>query len=148
VWHRHLACGVSGRLAGTRQVYHKKRFTSQALSFGGEVALQIFGRLEARRPHRQDACAPSAFILAREAGGRLVCQRIMTFLLREIVGVIAISLLLFCASCEKHPLGEMPEVQREQIDPAKAWHQATEMDSEKSSSSPTPAEFFPVKRRP
>jgi len=72
----------------------------------------------------------------------------MTFLLREIVGVIAISLLLFCASCEKHSLGEMPEVQREQVDPAKAWSQTSEMDSEKSSSSPTPAEFFPVKRRP
>jgi hypothetical protein len=38
-------------------------------------------------------------------------------------GVIALSLgaLLFCISCEKHPLGQMPEVQREQPDPAKAW---------------------------
>lgn len=38
-------------------------------------------------------------------------------------GVIALSLgaLLFCVSCEKHPIGQMPEVQREQPDPAKEW---------------------------
>ena len=30
-------------------------------------------------------------------------------------------LLLFSTSCEKHPLGQMPEVQREQPDPAKVW---------------------------
>jgi hypothetical protein len=50
-------------------------------------------------------------------------------------------------SCEKHPLGEMPEVQREEIDPAKAWSGASKTDSEKSSSSPTPAEFFPHEPR-
>ena len=27
-------------------------------------------------------------------------------------------MLLFCISCEKHPLGQMPDVQREQPDPA------------------------------
>jgi hypothetical protein len=45
----------------------------------------------------------------------------MGFLLRQ--GVIAISLgfLLFCVSCEKHPLGQVPELQREQPDPAKVW---------------------------
>jgi hypothetical protein len=66
----------------------------------------------------------------------------------KAVSVLSATAVMAICSCEKHPLGEMPEVQREQIDPAKAWHQATEMDSEKSSSSPTPAEFFPVKRRP
>jgi hypothetical protein len=59
----------------------------------------------------------------------------------------AIAMMAIC-SCEKHSLGEMPEVQREQIDPAKAWSQASEMKSEKSSSLPTPAEFFPAKTRP
>jgi hypothetical protein len=72
----------------------------------------------------------------------------MAFLLRQIGIAFMTALLIFCSSCEKHPLGEMPEVQREQVDPAKAWSQASEMDSEKSSSSPTPAEFFPAKTRP
>jgi len=71
----------------------------------------------------------------------------MAFLLRQVVVGVAAGLLLFCSSCEKHPLGEMPEVQREQVDPAKAWSQGSEMDSEKSSSSPTPTEFFPHEPR-
>jgi hypothetical protein len=72
----------------------------------------------------------------------------MAFLLRQIGIAFMTALLIFCSSCEKHPLGEIPEVQREQVDPAKAWSQASQMDSEKSSSSPTPAEFFPAKTRP
>ncbi len=76
-----------------------------------------------------------------------MCQRIMAFLLRKVVVGVATGLLLFCSSCEKHPLGEMPEVQREQIDPEKAWSHASTTDSEKSSSSPTPAEFFPHEPR-
>jgi hypothetical protein len=72
----------------------------------------------------------------------------MAFLLRQIGIAFMTALLIFCSSCEKHPLGEIPEVQREQVDPAKAWSQPSEMDSEKSSPSPTPAEFFPAKTRP
>ena len=72
-----------------------------------------------------------------------MCQRIMAFLLRQVVVGVATGLLLFCSACEKHPLGEMPEVQREQVDPAKAWSERSVMESEKSTSSPTPAEFFP-----
>jgi hypothetical protein len=69
----------------------------------------------------------------------------MAFLLRQTVIAVAIGLLFFCASCEKHPLGEIPEVQKEQIDPAKkAWSERSGMESEKSMSSPTPAEFFPT----
>jgi hypothetical protein len=64
-------------------------------------------------------------------------------------GVIAVSLsvLLVCESCEKHPLGQMPEVQREQPDPAKVWSKATEKNSEEASSSPTPAENVPHEAR-
>jgi len=53
-------------------------------------------------------------------------------------GVVALSLclFLFSTSCEKHPLGQMPEVQREQPDPAKAWSNAAEQHS----TSETPAE--------
>jgi hypothetical protein len=51
-------------------------------------------------------------------------------------GVVAVSLaiVLFSTSCEKHPLGQMPEVQREQLDPAKVW------SGEASSPSATPTE--------
>jgi len=63
-------------------------------------------------------------------------------------GVVAVSLcmLLFCISCEKHPLGQMPEVQREQPDPATtAWSEKSEM--EKSESAPTPVEAVPHEAR-
>jgi hypothetical protein len=63
----------------------------------------------------------------------------MARFLRHGVIAVALGLLLFCASCEKHPLGQMPEVQREQRDPAtRAWSERSETD--KSESSPTPAE--------
>jgi len=57
-------------------------------------------------------------------------------------GVVAVSLaiVLFSTSCEKHPLGQMPEVQREQPDPAKVWSKAGEQHAEGSSKSATPAE--------
>jgi hypothetical protein len=69
----------------------------------------------------------------------------MAFLLREVVVGVATGLLLFCSSCEKHPLGEMPEVQREQLDPAKnARSRVNVTDSDRPSPSATPAEFFPT----
>jgi len=37
--------------------------------------------------------------------------------------VFSLGALLVCISCEKHPVGQMPEVQREQPDPAKVWSQ-------------------------
>jgi hypothetical protein len=46
---------------------------------------------------------------------------------------------LFSTSCEKHPIGQMPEVQREQLDPAKVWSNPAE-HSEGHSTSETPAE--------
>ncbi len=66
----------------------------------------------------------------------------------KAVSVLSATAVMAICSCEKHSLGELPEVQREQIDPEKAWSKASEIDSEKSSSSPTPAEFFPAKTRP
>jgi hypothetical protein len=71
----------------------------------------------------------------------------MAFLLRKVVVGVATGLLLFCSSCEKHPLGQMPEVQREQVDPAKRAYGRSETEPEKPMSSPTPAEFFPAKPR-
>ncbi|PYJ38074.1 MAG: hypothetical protein DME81_06535 [Verrucomicrobia bacterium] len=91
----------------------------------------------------------TGFDLARAKDRQLVCQRIMAFLLRQVVIGVATGLLLFCSSCEKHPLGEMPEVQREQLDPAKrAYSRTSETDSDTPSPSATPAEFFPAKTRP
>jgi len=57
-------------------------------------------------------------------------------------GVVALSLciFLFSTSCEKHPVGQMPEVQREQPDPAKASSNPKEQNSEAHSTSSTPAE--------
>jgi hypothetical protein len=58
--------------------------------------------------------------------------------------VLGAAAVIAICSCEKHPLGEIPEVQREQVDPAtKSRSAVNETDSDKPSSSATPAEFFP-----
>jgi hypothetical protein len=63
----------------------------------------------------------------------------MVLFLRYGVTAVALCMLLFCISCEKHPLGQMPEVQREQSDPAtRVWSEESETD--KSEASPTPTE--------
>jgi hypothetical protein len=68
----------------------------------------------------------------------------MALFLRNGVIAVALCALLFCVSCEKHPLGQMPEVQREQIDPAtRAWSEKSETESEKPDLSPTPGEAVP-----
>jgi hypothetical protein len=43
-------------------------------------------------------------------------------------GILAVffATALFSTSCEKHPIGQMPEVQTEQPDPAKSWSNAAE----------------------
>ena len=70
----------------------------------------------------------------------------MGFFFRQGVIAVLLGMLLLCVSCEKHPLGQMPEVQREQSDPAKMnWSEKGEM--EKSESAPTPAEAVPHEDR-
>jgi hypothetical protein len=65
----------------------------------------------------------------------------MALFLRYGISAVALCMLLFCISCEKHPLGQMPEVQREQPDPAtRDWSEESKIESEKSASSPVPAE--------
>jgi hypothetical protein len=71
----------------------------------------------------------------------------MALFVRQGVIAVALSTLLFCISCEKHPLGQMPEVQREQPDPAKVWSNATKKASDESSISPSPAESVPHEAR-
>jgi hypothetical protein len=67
--------------------------------------------------------------------------------------LLGIGLIGIC-SCEKHRVGEMPEVQRENVDVEKPGGEAMEgkdkneamaPHSPKNSPSPTPAEFFPSK---
>jgi hypothetical protein len=59
--------------------------------------------------------------------------------LRQGILAVFFATALFSTSCEKHPIGQMPEVQREQPDPAKVWSDAPE-HSEGHSTSETPAE--------
>jgi hypothetical protein len=57
-------------------------------------------------------------------------------------GILAVffAMALFSTSCEKHPIGQMPDVQREQPDPAKEWSEASKKNSSESSSRPQPAD--------
>ena len=64
----------------------------------------------------------------------------MASFIRQGVVAVSLAIVLFSTSCEKHPLGQMPETQREQPDPAKVWSGATEQNSEASSPSATPNE--------
>ena len=59
----------------------------------------------------------------------------MAFFVRMGVASVSFAVLLFSTSCEKHPLGQMPEVQREQPDPAKVWSHTDNTDTKESSSS-------------
>ena len=72
----------------------------------------------------------------------------MHFGLRQIAAAISAAALIFCCSCEKHRLGEDPEVQKENIGEAKDGEQnAAAPDKtdpfESATPRPTPAEFFP-----
>jgi hypothetical protein len=64
----------------------------------------------------------------------------MGFFFRHGVIAILLGMLLFCISCEKHPVGQMPEVQREQPDPAKVWSNGAQQHPKGHSTSGTPAE--------
>jgi len=63
----------------------------------------------------------------------------MASLVRRGIITVFFAMALFSTSCEKHPIGQMPEVQREQLDPAKVWSNPAE-HSEGHSTSETPAE--------
>jgi hypothetical protein len=48
----------------------------------------------------------------------------MVSLVRQSVAAASLGILLLSTSCEMHPPGQMPDVQREQPDPAKVWSNA------------------------
>ena len=74
------------------------------------------------------------FRLALRPRWPLLSLRIMRFGSGQCASVIGVALVLLSSSWEKHHLGEITEVQKEHIDPAKAapQHQAkpAETDSE------------------
>jgi hypothetical protein len=73
--------------------------------------------------------------------------RTMHFGVREIAAAVSTVALIFCCSCEKHRLGEDPEVQKERVDVAGGQETSSEAietsPSPEASASPTPVEFFP-----
>jgi hypothetical protein len=64
----------------------------------------------------------------------------MAYFVRQGILAVFFAMALFSTSCEKHPLGQLPEVQREQPDPAKEWSNGAEQHSEEHSASEKPAE--------
>jgi hypothetical protein len=72
----------------------------------------------------------------------------MLFGVREIAAAVSTAALIFFCSCEKHHLGEDPEVQKEQvIVPGGAGENSAAANEASASpsptASPTPVEFFP-----
>ena len=71
----------------------------------------------------------------------------MHFGVREMAAAISAAALIFCCSCEKHYLGEVPEVQKEHVDEAKSGEENAAANKAEAGESPTPkrtpAEFFP-----
>jgi hypothetical protein len=100
--------------------------------------------------HEQEGETRFRFRLARAKERRLLCLRLMRFSPEKCVAIFASAFLILICSCEKHRLGEMPEVQREHVELAKATDDTVPLTEESKPSSelkatPTPAEFFPEK---
>jgi hypothetical protein len=64
----------------------------------------------------------------------------MASFIRQSILAVFVAMALFSTSCEKHPLGQLPEVQREQPDPAKFWSNPDERHSEEHSPAKADAE--------
>ena len=64
----------------------------------------------------------------------------MASFVRQGILAVFFAMALLSTSCEEHPDGQMPEVQREQPDPAKEWSNGAEQHSEGHSNSEQPAE--------
>jgi hypothetical protein len=85
-------------------------------------------------------------LLARGVKRRLVCRRVM----RLALGIAAAALLVLFCSCDKHHVGELPEVQKERVDLAAESEHAPVRSTSPSENepAPTPAEFFSPKPSP
>jgi hypothetical protein len=72
----------------------------------------------------------------------------MHFGVRQVAAAVSAAALIFFCSCEKHHLGEDPEVQKEHVDPATGAEENIAAPNkaevvESPTPKPTPAEFFP-----
>jgi hypothetical protein len=72
----------------------------------------------------------------------------MHFGVRQTTAAVSAAALIFFCSCEKHHLGEDPEVQKEHVDVPGGSEENSAAAKEVSASppataSPTPVEFFP-----
>jgi hypothetical protein len=84
------------------------------------------------------------FRLARSAHRRLLCGRVMASGFRRIAILSGTAALIFFCSCDKHSVGEFPEVQKEHVDLAQEAEAAPEGKAAPVPlTTPTPAEFFP-----
>ena len=77
----------------------------------------------------------------------------MQFWVRQAAAAFFAVALIFCSSCEKHHLGEDPEVQKEHVDVGENAEEDSAPAKETSTSvvptaSPTPVEFFPESTPP
>jgi len=77
----------------------------------------------------------------------------MQFWVRQTAAAFSAAALIFCSSCEKHHLGEDPEVQKEHVDVGENAEENSAPAKETSTSvaptaSPTPVEFFPESTPP
>jgi len=70
--------------------------------------------------------------------------------MRLALGLAAAALLVLFCSCDKHHVGELPEVQKEHVDLAEGSEKAPERSTSPSENgpSPTPAEFFSPTKSP
>jgi hypothetical protein len=64
----------------------------------------------------------------------------MASFIRQGILAVFFAMALFSTSCEMHPTGQLPELQREQQDPAKEWSEASKENSHESSSDRESAE--------
>jgi hypothetical protein len=87
-----------------------------------------------------------AFLLAPPKPRRLLCRRVMRFLLRRAGLALTTGLLIFCCSCERHHVGELPEDQKLEQDGE--THATAPHASPSPAVRATPANFFPDKPKP
>jgi hypothetical protein len=70
----------------------------------------------------------------------------MHFGVRELAAALSAGALIFCSSCEKHHLGEDPEVQKEHVvggSEENSNETKSSSESPTATASPTPVNFFP-----
>jgi hypothetical protein len=71
----------------------------------------------------------------------------MRFGLGKCIAILGAAALLLICSCEKHRVGELPETHKEHADSAKPPGHHQPAAPAGTSTSPTPAEFFPEGHR-